>query len=94
MKFILNSGAWEERSARGHLIENASNAPHINGGGILCRAQKDVWRSVPEGDNFVTICLGWNTFCTCKSKICQLKENFVNCGTNSALQVFHYIHIQ
>ena len=58
MKLILHRGAWEERSARGHLVENAANPPHINGGGVLGGAKQDVGRPVPQGHHLVAVGLG------------------------------------
>ena len=42
VQLVLDGGAGEERSAGGHLIENASHAPHINGGRVLGGAQQHV----------------------------------------------------
>ena len=73
MEFILDGGSREERSARGHLVENAANPPHINGGGILGGAQEHVRRSVPKGHNLIAVGLGGNRLSSSQPKVRQLK---------------------
>ena len=73
MKFILHSRAGEERPSRGHLIENATHAPHINGGGVLRGPEQHVRGSVPEGDHLVAVGLGGDTLCSSQTKVSQLK---------------------
>ena len=77
MKFILHGRAGKQRPAGGHLVENAADPPHINGGGVLGGAQEDVWRSVPQRHNLVTVGLGRNRFRPGQAKVSQLKK--INC---------------
>ena len=69
MKLILHSGSRKERSARGHLVENAANSPHINRGGILGGSQEDIWRPVPQGHNLVAVGLGGDRLSSSQSEV-------------------------
>ena len=73
MKLILHSWSREERSARGHLVENAANSPHINRGGILCGAQEDVRGAVPQGHNLIAVGLRGNRLSSSQAEVRQLK---------------------
>ena len=73
MKLILDCRAREQRSTRGHFVENASDPPHINGGGVLRGAQEDIWRSVPEGHHLVAVRLRRHALGPRKAKVCKLK---------------------
>ena len=74
MKFILDSWSREERSSRGHLVENAANPPHINGGGVLGGAEENIRRSVPQGHNLIAVGLGRNRLSPSQPKVRQLKK--------------------
>ena len=74
MELVLDCGAREERPARGHLVENATDAPHINGGGVLGGAQEDVRRAVPQRHNLVTVRLGRYALGPGQAKVRQLKH--------------------
>ena len=84
MKLILDSRAREEWPAWGHLVENASNAPHVDGCGVLCRAKKDIWRSVPQSHHLIRIGFGGDRLRSGQAEICQLKHKMrsarVVCG--------------
>ena len=55
MQLVLDGRAGEERPAGGHLVENAADAPHVDGGGVLRGAEEDVRGPVPEGDHLVGV---------------------------------------
>ena len=73
MKFILDSWSGEERSTRGHLVENAANPPHINRGGVLSGAEENIRRSVPQGHNLIAVGLGRYRLSPSQPKVRQLK---------------------
>lgn len=78
MKLILDCRAREQRSTRGHFVENASDPPHINGGGVLRGAQEDIWRSVPEGHHLVAVGLGGDALGAGQAKVRKLKYLNIN----------------
>lgn len=41
--------------ARDHLHEDAAHPPHVQWGGVLCAAEEDVWRTIPQGDYLVGV---------------------------------------
>ena len=55
LQLVVHVGAGEERPAGGHLVENAADAPHVDGGGVLRGAEEDVRGPVPEGDHLVGV---------------------------------------
>ena len=55
MELVLDGGSWEERPARGHLVENASDAPHVDGRGVLGGAEQHVGRAVPQRHHLVGV---------------------------------------
>merc|ERR1719320_362535 len=73
VEFILDSRAWEERPARSHLVENASDPPHVNRCGVLGGSQEDIWGSVPQGHNLVGVGLGGHRLGAGQAKISQLQ---------------------
>ena len=74
MKLILDCRSREQRPSRGHLVENASDPPHINGCGVLCGPEEDVRRPVPQGHNLVTVGLGRDTLGPGQAKVRQLEH--------------------
>ncbi len=75
MEFIFNSGSWEKRSTRGHLVKDAAHPPHVNGRGVLGGSEEDIRRPVPQCHNFVRVCFRWNGFCAGQAEIRQLEKN-------------------
>lgn len=75
VQLVLDCGAGEQGPTTGHLVENASHAPHINGGGVLGGAQQHVRRPVPEGHHLVTVRLGRHTLGPRQAKVRKLKQN-------------------
>ena len=73
MELVLDCGAREERPARGHLVENATDAPHINGGGVLGGAQQHVRRPVPQRHHLVTVRLRRHALRPGQPEVRQLK---------------------
>lgn len=71
--FINLRVTWEKRLAGTHLCEYASNRPHIDTSRVLTSSKQDLWRSVPESDNFVGICAKGNTEGASKTKIGKLE---------------------
>ena len=55
MELVLDGGSGEKGPSRGHLVENASDAPHVDGGGVLGGAEEDVGRAVPQRHNLVRV---------------------------------------
>lgn len=47
--------AREQRLLRRHLRENAPHAPHVHAGAVLSAAEQDLWRAVPQRDDFVGV---------------------------------------
>ena len=74
VQLVLDCGAGEQRPTAGHLVENASHAPHINGGGVLGGAQQHVRRPVPQRHHLVTVRLGRNTLGPRQAKVRKLKN--------------------
>ena len=74
VQLVLDCGAREEGAAAGHLVENASHAPHINGGGVLGGAEQHVRRSVPQGHHLVAVRLGRHALGPRQAKVRQLKQ--------------------
>ena len=58
VEFVLHGGPWEERPAARHLVEDAADAPHVDGRGVLGGAEQHVRRAVPQRHNLVTVRLG------------------------------------
>ncbi len=77
MQLVLDRWAREQGSSRGHLVENATDAPHVDGGRVLGRAQQDVGRPVPEGDHFVRVGLRGNGFGAREAEIRQLIKKYI-----------------
>ena len=73
MELVLDRGAGEERAAAGHLVENASHAPHINGGGVLGGAQQHVRRPVPQRHHLVAVRLGRHALGPRQAEVSELK---------------------
>ena len=73
MELVLDRGAGEERTAAGHLVENAAHAPHINGGGVLGGAQQHVRRPVPQRHHLVAVRLGRHTLGPRQAEVSELK---------------------
>ena len=72
MEFVLDGRSREERSSGGHFVENATHAPHVDGGRIVDGAQQDVRRPVPKGYHFVGVGLRRDGFRSGQSEIGQL----------------------
>ena len=77
MELVLDCGAREERPARGHLVENATDTPHIDGRAVLCAAEQDVRRAIPQRHHLIAVGLGRNGLGPGQTKVSQLKE--INC---------------
>ena len=75
MKFIFNRRTRKERSSGGHLVEDASDAPHVDRRRVLGRAEEDVRRPIPEGHYLVRICLRRYGLGAGETEISQLKKN-------------------
>lgn len=72
MQFVFDRGAREERPARSDFVEDASDAPHVDGGGVLGGAQQHVGRAVPQGDHLVRIRLRRDGLSAGQAEIGQL----------------------
>lgn len=64
--------ASEECFSLRHFCENTSDRPNIDRSGILFLTEQDLWCSVPESDNFMSVSLDWETKGSSQSEICQL----------------------
>lgn len=74
MQLVLDGRAGEERSAGGHLVENAAHAPHVDGGGVLRGAEEDVGGPVPEGHDLVRVRLRRDGLGAGQAEVGKLEE--------------------
>ena len=59
----------EKRSSLQHLCENTSCRPQVNTKCVGFLTEQDFWTSVPESDDFMRVCLDWQTESSCQSEI-------------------------
>jgi hypothetical protein len=69
-RFTLSRKHWLVKK---HLVEYASNAPHINVSRVVCRAEQDIWRSIPECHDLVGVSLSRNRLSSSESKVGQFQ---------------------
>jgi len=55
----------------GHLNEDASNGPDVNGGAIKRRPQEDLRRPIPKGHHFMSVRSNGETDRSGQTKVCQ-----------------------
>ena len=60
----------KERSSLQHLCEYTTSRPEINTECVRFLSKKDLWASVPERDNFVSVGLDRQTESPCQAEIC------------------------
>lgn len=64
--------SYKQGLALSHLSVNAPNAPYVNRCRVLFGPKEDFWRTVPQGDDLVGVCLDRQAKRPSQSKICQL----------------------
>jgi hypothetical protein len=67
---------WEERLSGAHLCKDTTNRPHVNTSGVLATTKQDLWGSIPQGDDLVSICAKGYTKGTRKTEISKLEIAF------------------
>lgn len=71
--FVNLRVAGKEWFAGTHLREDTANGPHINTGRVLAAPEEDLWRSVPQGDDFVSVGSKGNTEGASETEIRELE---------------------
>jgi hypothetical protein len=64
----------EQRAAGDELGKDAANAPNIDRGGVVTRAQEDLGRAVPQGDHLVGVAAHGDAKRAGQTKVGQLER--------------------
>ncbi|KAH3668729.1 hypothetical protein OGAPHI_002483 [Ogataea philodendri] len=67
----------KQRLAVGHLCKNASNRPHIHACRVLFTTKQDLWTSVPQSDNLVSVRTQRDAKRSGKTEISNLEVTFL-----------------
>lgn len=73
LQFILVGGAREERTSGVHFCHDAARGPDINAGVVGTRAEENVWRTIPQGDDFVGKGVDRNAESASETKVSKLE---------------------
>jgi hypothetical protein len=64
---------WKQWSLHNHFCKYAADGPNIHRRGVVARAQEDLGRTVPQGNDLVRVLTQRNAECARKAEICELQ---------------------
>ena len=73
IQFFIHFAPGEQRAPTGHLVEDATDSPHVDRSEVFRTAQKHIGRSIPQSDHFVRVGLRRKRFDSCQTEISQFQ---------------------